>query len=190
MDDPLSESFAVEPDGDSTALPERVNRPLVVDVTVDDHVRMPLQIGLLQKAASVAAAHRGFLHGEIGIRVTDDATIRTINVKHLEHDYPTDVISFGYSANDTVIEGEMVISVDTARIQALEMGWSTDHELCLYVVHGALHLTGMDDQSPGPRAEMRVSEAEVMKRLGISGFEKFQVDRDFGSTEIDDGLNR
>ncbi len=149
---------------------------------MDEQVNVPVPIELVQKAARIAAAHRGFTSGEIGIRVTDDPTIREINVRHLDHDNATDVISFGYGAEGTRIEGEMVISVDTARAQAREIGWSTDHELCLYVVHGTLHITGMDDQAIEPRRKMRQAEADVMRALGIDRFEKFQVDRSLGDS--------
>ena len=154
-----------------------VETSIDVEITIDQHISVPLQIELLKKSALIAAALRGFTCGEIGIRITDNPTIREINLRHLQHDYATDVISFGYSDSGSRIEGEMVISVDTARTEAIEIGWSMDHELCLYVAHGTLHLTGMDDQSPQRRIEMRQAEAEVMHAIGIRDFDKYEVDR-------------
>lgn len=130
------------------------------------------------RAARAAAAHRGFTSGTIGIRVTDDATIREINAKHLDHDWPTDVISFGYSAVRPHVDGELVVSLCTAKRLADELGWPASHELMLYVVHGSLHITGMDDQDGDDRGLMRSAESAVMAALSIDDFDSVAVDRD------------
>jgi probable rRNA maturation factor len=65
------------------------------------------------------------------------------------------------------LEGEIIVSVDTARQNAAEAGWSSDDELLLYVIHGTLHLAGYLDKSPDDYAEMRAAEAAVLDRLGV-----------------------
>ncbi|KAA5541559.1 rRNA maturation RNase YbeY [Roseiconus nitratireducens] len=109
------------------------------------------------------------MSGELGVRFTDDATIHEINVRHLSHDYPTDVISFPYSDQPPRLEGELVASVDTALENAVEAGWAAGNELLLYVIHGVLHIAGMDDATPSQRREMRVAEQAVLNQLGIGG---------------------
>jgi len=104
----------------------------------------------------------------IGIRITDNATIRQCNRQFMNHDYPTDVISFGYDLCPPRLEGEMIVSEEMARQRARDVGWSPDNELLLYVVHGTLHITGMDDQNAASRAAMRDAEQQVLVRLGIS----------------------
>jgi probable rRNA maturation factor len=127
-------------------------------------------------AAVVAAADRlGFTHGTIGVRITDDRAIRTINAKHLGHDWATDVISFAYKADGDFVNGELVASIDTAIEKASQVGWSAVHELLLYVVHGTLHIGGMDDHDDADRAAMRSAEADVMMTLGISEILRFGV---------------
>ncbi|MDA8744649.1 rRNA maturation RNase YbeY [Rubripirellula amarantea] len=150
--------------------------PLAIEITIDPQVSAPINQGQLRRVITAAVKRGGFHCGEIGLRITNDPTIQELNARHLDHDYPTDVISFGYSAEPPTIEGEMVVSVDTARVRAQELGWSIDNELCLYVAHGSLHIIGMDDHDPIERAAMRAAESEIMKELGIVEIERFGAD--------------
>jgi probable rRNA maturation factor len=103
----------------------------------------------------------------------------------LGHDYPTDVISFAYSQETPVIEGELVVSVDTARQRAKDLGWSSRSELLLYVVHGVLHIAGMDDHDESDRVAMRAAEKRVMRKLGIDEIDHFSPDQ-FGAQREED----
>ncbi|WP_419189382.1 rRNA maturation RNase YbeY [Stieleria marina] len=142
-----------------------------VELIVDDSVSASLDEDAIRStvlsAVQTAAVHRGFSSGTVGVRITDDAAIRQLNAKHLGHDYATDVISFSYEADPPHLEGELVVSVDTARQKASEIGWPAESELLLYIVHGVLHITGMDDHEPTDRREMRQAEESVFLKLGI-----------------------
>jgi len=96
-------------------------------------------------------------------------SIHPINREFLQHDYPTDVISFPYELEPPMVEGELVASFETAIENASEPSnpLSPREELLLYVVHGTLHIVGHDDQSPEPRAAMRRAEIAAMKLIGI-----------------------
>ncbi|WP_372897925.1 rRNA maturation RNase YbeY [Stieleria sp.] len=138
------------------------------DVTVEAwQDRLELSDDRIADAVQAAAAVRGFQRGQIGVRITDDVTIHEINVRHLSHDYPTDVISFPYSDDPDHIEGELVASVETAQENAAEAGWEVANEVLLYVIHGVLHIGGMDDHQADERALMRDAEREVLAHLGI-----------------------
>jgi probable rRNA maturation factor len=127
-------------------------------------------------AASVAAARfRGFTQGAIEIAIVDDTQIRDLNKRHLQHDWETDVISFPYDLRDDVVEGELIVSWETAVREAERTGWPPLTELVLYVVHGTLHLVGLEDSSESERAEMRAAEQQVFKLLKPMGFEKYDV---------------
>lgn len=104
---------------------------------------------------------------EIGIAVVDDARIHELNVQYLGHDYPTDVLSFPLSDQDQPLQGEIAVSLDTARAQAVRYGWSEQDELLLYVVHGTLHLAGYDDQDQASARRMRARQREVLVQLGL-----------------------
>ena len=150
--------------------------PLQIEVLIDSTLSASVDSDALARAARLAAASRHFDCGEIGIRVTDDPTIHEINRRHLDHDYPTDVISFAYLAESPRIEGELIISLDTARRRAAELGWEVSKELLLYAVHGVLHLTGMDDGQPAKRREMRRAEGVILTELGVADAERYGAD--------------
>ena len=163
--------------------PPPVDASMEVEIIVDDFVEAFATRPMMARAVRLAAAHRGFTRGEIGIRVTDDATIRDLNRTHLGHDYETDVISFGYTARGDRVEGELVVSVDTAARLAHD-DWPPAVELLLYVVHGTLHITGMDDHDAGDRAAMRQAEQAVMTALGFPSIHKFGADQLGADQEI------
>ena len=112
-----------------------------------------------------------YRNGSISIAVVDDSTIHELNVRYLEHDYPTDVLSFVLDSdrNRNWIEGEVVVSGDTARAVASEYGWDPHSELMLYIIHGSLHLIGMDDSSEVLRSQMQEAETRY---LGLAGLKR------------------
>ena len=95
---------------------------------------------------------------EAGVLVTGDREIRRINKKFLDHDYATDVISFGLEAG----RGDIVVSAGMARRLARELGIPFKEELARYLVHGTLHLLGYDDIDKRKRAKMRREEKRLM----------------------------
>lgn len=109
-----------------------------------------------------------FKQASISVAIVDDPTIHELNRRFLNHDYPTDVLSFPLERGRGKLEGEVVASADTALRSASDYGWRPEDELLLYIVHGALHLVGYDDHEPEDRAAMRAAEAEVLARFGLS----------------------
>ncbi|MCD0459627.1 rRNA maturation RNase YbeY [Roseiconus lacunae] len=147
---------------------------VTIDLVWDESVepwksKLGLTDDRIVDAACAAAVHLGFTCGQLGVRVTDDATIHIINREHLNHDYPTDVISFPYSDDAPHLEGELVVSIETANENALQYETETVSELLLYVIHGVLHIGGLDDQSDEQRDVMRAAERTVMGVLGLNG---------------------
>ena len=132
---------------------------------------------------SVLEAHH-VMTGEISVAIVDDARIQHLNRTHLNHDFPTDVLSFLYESQrpkgmDRKIDGELVVSADTARRVGREYGLAEHDELLLYVVHGTLHLVGFDDDTDEARLHMRNQERQHMRQLGI----KLPEESISGSTE-------
>jgi len=106
---------------------------------------------------------------EISIALVDDRTIHTINCRHLEHDYPTDVISFVLSdPDDPVFSGELVVSTEMAVKMARRDGIEPWTELILYIIHGLLHLCGFDDLSEPGATAMRLREGELLEAEGLA----------------------
>ena len=102
------------------------------------------------------------------IAIVHDATIQELNCQHLEHDWPTDVISLVYEHQAGVVDGEVIASSETAERVCVAAGWPARDELLLYVVHGLLHLAGMDDVQVADRQQMRQAEQECLLALGVA----------------------
>lgn len=109
-----------------------------------------------------------FSSSNVSIAVVDDATIHELNRRYLEHDWPTDVLSFVLEEEGEHLEGEIIVSADTAAASAAEFGWSPAAELLLYVLHGALHLVGYCDKSPEEGRQMRTAEAHYLRQFGLN----------------------
>jgi probable rRNA maturation factor len=103
---------------------------------------------------------------EISLAFVDNPTIHGINKRFLEHDEPTDVITFPYSSGKVLVV-ELVIGVEVALEQARVGGHEVDAELALYVIHGLLHLVGYDDKDAHDRKQMRVRERYHLNGLGL-----------------------
>lgn len=107
------------------------------------------------------AASYGRKVGEIGYLFVDDEKILEVNREYLGHDYYTDVITFDYDEDDTV-SGDIVISLDTVRTNAEKFGKQYDDELRRVIIHGILHLCGINDKGPGEREIMEAAENRAL----------------------------
>jgi probable rRNA maturation factor len=124
--------------------------------------------GRLREIARAVLEGEGVPEYEISLALVDNPTIHRLNKQYLDHDEPTDVLSFPYSAaNSKKLEGELVIGVEIALEQAKERGHDVQAELALYVVHGLLHLCGYDDKSADAEKEMRERERHYLQRAGF-----------------------
>lgn len=94
----------------------------------------------------------------------NDDKILEVNRKYINHDYYTDIITFDYS-RPMRISGDVFISLDTVRSNALLLGKTYDNELMRVIIHGILHLCGVDDKGPGEREIMERHEDEALALL-------------------------
>lgn len=108
----------------------------------------------------VAAAH-GKRVGEIAYVFCDDEKIIEVNRQYLQHDFYTDIITFDYTEGD-LISGDIIISLDTVRSNAAEQGTDYEEELHRVIIHGILHLVGIDDKGPGEREIMEAAENQAL----------------------------
>ncbi len=128
---------------------------------------MDVELARLRHAAKTVLAGEGIASAELSLAVVDDATSHRLNRQFLSHDYPTDVLSFLLESDAGWLEGEVIVSADTAERVSGEYGWETEDELLLYVVHGVLHLVGYDDHAEPERQRMRRREAYYLRQLGL-----------------------
>jgi probable rRNA maturation factor len=112
-----------------------------------------------------ALEHGGRPGLSLSVVFVDDAEIAELHGRWLGDPTPTDVISFDLGGGEGP-DGELYVSVERARSEARARGLALEHELALYLVHGALHLCGHDDHAARARARMRAAEATVLAALG------------------------
>ena len=97
----------------------------------------------------------------------DDDWLLDINQKFLNHDYFTDIITFDYSEH-SVLSGDLCISVDRVCDNAKEHNVSRETELFRVVIHGALHLCGLNDKSEEQKTEMRLTENKYLSLINLN----------------------
>ena len=127
-----------------------------------DGVKMP-SIKKRENTAWVkaVAASYGKRVGEIAYIFVDDEKILEVNRQYLGHDYYTDIITFDYCEGD-VISGDLFISLDTVRTNAEQVGATYEEELHRVIIHGILHLCGINDKGPGEREIMEAAENKAL----------------------------
>lgn len=87
--------------------------------------------------------------------------IQNLNKQFLKHDYSTDIITFDYSQNKQILDGELFISVDDAKEYSFQYKVTLEEELTRLIIHGILHLAGYDDQTPKEKSKMKRIENKL-----------------------------
>src|SRR5438132_12903373 len=129
---------------------------------------IPIDRLRMRTAALAVLEGEGIQGGEISLAFVDNPTIHQLNQRYLQHDEPTDVLSFPLSEpNASRLAGELVIGAEVAQAQAAVLGHEIHAELALYVIHGLLHLCGYDDKTEAGATEMRQREKHYLQQLGL-----------------------
>ena len=111
-----------------------------------------------------ALAGEGRKPGELGIVLTGDAPVRELNRRWRGLDSATDVLSFGYDETPgTIVNGDLIVSMDRVAEQARRFRVTRGRELARLIVHGALHLAGLDHKTSAQRRHMRQREMGLLK---------------------------
>lgn len=164
-----------------------------IDIS-DDQDSVQVDIKQMTHAIERALLVEQVASAVISVSIVDNAAIHVINREHLQHDYPTDVISFQLDfaiegnendeddnpsdspsaelrselrAQGAMIEGEIIASAQMAVEMASSGQWTAMDELTLYVIHGLLHICGYDDLTPDEKQIMRGRERAVLHEVGL-----------------------
>jgi len=109
----------------------------------------------------------GFGLGDVSVVFCSDDYLLEVNRQYLKHDYYTDIITFDYTEDD-LISGDLFISVDRVRENALTFNQTFIEEINRIMVHGVLHLCGYEDKEPDHKAEMTAKEDYYLRKLSNS----------------------
>ena len=104
--------------------------------------------------------------GEIAYFFCDDEKILEVNRQYLQHDYYTDIITFDYCEGNK-LSGDLFISLDTVRSNSELFGTDYNTELHRVIIHGILHLCGINDKGPGEREIMEAAENRALELLQL-----------------------
>ena len=126
-----------------------------------------VDLGVIRAVALQILAELKIGQAEISIAFVDNAAMAELNWRYLQHEGPTDIITFPLSSpEDDALEGELVICAPWAADVAQTHGDQVQDELVLYVAHGLLHLAGQDDIEPADARQMRLRELGLLQALG------------------------
>jgi probable rRNA maturation factor len=129
---------------------------------------VPVDRGRMREVVRVVLDGENSADAEISLAFVDNPTIHRLNQRYLQHDEPTDVLSFPLSEPGARrLAGELVIGAEVAATQAAARGHDVQAELALYVIHGLLHLFGHDDHDEAGAAAMRGRERHYLAQLGL-----------------------
>jgi probable rRNA maturation factor len=119
----------------------------------------------LRRAVRAILKDKGVADAEISLAIVDDREMCELHQRYLGEDEPTDVLSFVLERSEGRLEGEVIVSADTARREAARYGNSAAGELLLYAIHGTLHLVGYRDDTRRAKSEMRARERKYLAAI-------------------------
>lgn len=130
-----------------------------------DGVDLPeLDYELIQRWLTLVAERHNRIVGNLSYIFCNDPKILEVNRQFLNHDYFTDIITFD-DCRGRLLRGDMFISLETVATNAVAQGTTYDEELSRVIVHGMLHLCGINDKGPGEREIMEQNENEALALL-------------------------
>jgi probable rRNA maturation factor len=125
-----------------------------------------LERGKLRDIVRAVLQGEDIRDAEISIAFVDNETIHRLNKRYLDHDEPTDVLTFPLGGGKK-LAGEIVVGAEVAAAEASQRGHDVHAELALYVIHGVLHLCGYDDATQQDRQAMRARERHHLRSLSL-----------------------
>lgn len=140
----------------------------MISLTVANPYEYALDFAALKAAAKTVLEGEGKAVAKVVLAFVDNSHIHRLNKQFLEHDEPTDVLTFPYTdPKAKKLEGEVVIGYQVAEEYAADRGHAIELELQLYVIHGCLHLCGFDDTTAKATKAMRAKEREYLSKLHL-----------------------
>lgn len=127
----------------------------------------PLDLPWLRNALDAALDHVNRPIRSVTVKVVDDVTMLELHERHRGEAVTTDVLTFDASDPGGPVEADIVVCVDEAARQAVELDHALERELLLYALHGVLHCAGFDDRTPEDFAAIHAEEDRILTAVGI-----------------------
>jgi rRNA maturation RNase YbeY len=121
---------------------------------------------LLKTCINKLVKAEGYRLAELSVIMVSDEQLMEMNKQFLDHHYYTDIITFDQSEEEGIVEGELYISTDRIKDNAISFGEDESKEFCRVVIHGTLHLVGYGDKTKKQQAEMREKENHYLTLCG------------------------
>lgn len=131
----------------------------------EDTTFKPSNSKTLKKWIEDSISQEGLQLQSLNFIFCSDDFLLDINRNYLSHDYLTDIITFNQSDDELVIEGDIFISIDRVKSNALSLNLQFENELARIVIHGVLHLIGYNDKTPSEKDEMTQMEDNYLSQL-------------------------
>ena len=154
---------------------------MVIEIDYDEIEKLPKEEKLIKKVIETVLREEKIIQDlEIYVTLTNNEQIHKVNFEQRKVDRPTDVLSFPMFERDEIhllkevskeepdILGDIIVSIEKVKEQALEYGHSFERELAYLVTHGMLHLLGYDHMIEEEKAQMRKREEEILGLLEIT----------------------
>jgi probable rRNA maturation factor len=130
---------------------------------VFEGVKKPkLRFNMISKWLKQVIAKFGYIAGDLTFIFCNDDYLKEINLKYLNHDFYTDIVTFDYKTNCLVVTGDMFISIDRVKENSELYKCDIDDEFLRVIVHGVLHLLGFNDSTGAEKSIMRSTENECI----------------------------
>lgn len=144
---------------------------MIVEVSVGEGVESPAAPERIEAAVRHVLRAEGVEEAEISLALLDDAAIASMNEEYLEHEGPTDVITFAMHEGDEPPLGDIYVGVPQAIRQAAEFGATAEEEVLRLAVHGALHVLGYEHPEGEERvgSEMFIRQEELLRSFLAGG---------------------
>ncbi|MDR0326703.1 MAG: rRNA maturation RNase YbeY [Planctomycetaceae bacterium] len=149
-------------------MPHHEEETILLEV-LDEQDELAVDLEKVRTVCELILAEGAIVSGKINVVLVNSDTIQQYNRDFLQHDYPTDTISFPTEdrRSEGYLEGEVLVCTEVAKERSEEFGWTAEEELLLYIVHGMLHLIGFDDDTPEQQTAMQEKERYYLATLGI-----------------------
>lgn len=132
-----------------------------------EHAHRTLDPARVAAVVDAVCAMEGVRVASLSVVLGAHDLVHGVNRDWLEHDYPTDVVSFALDSVPGALDGEIYVDLDMAAERAPEFGATYEAEALRYVAHGALHIAGHDDATDAQRAAMRALEDRALTAAGV-----------------------